>query len=249
MDDPILIPLIVAVFFLAGLVKGVIGLGLPTVALSLMTILTSLPTAMALMLVPTFATNVVQALTGGHAKVILKRIWPFLLLATVTVWAGGLVLRDADLSLMSSLLGAVLVAYAILGFTGYQMKTAPQQETLSGVVLGTVNGVLSGMVGSYAVPGVMYLQSLGFDRNQFVQAMGMLFLGTTIALGVTLSGNNLMTAEMGWMSVGATVPAFAGFFAGQMIRKRLSERLFRLLFYAGLLALGLFIVIRPLLGS
>ncbi|MEP0233220.1 sulfite exporter TauE/SafE family protein [Roseibium sp.] len=117
MTDPILVPLIIAVFCLAGLVKGVIGLGLPTVALSLMTVVTDLPTAMALMLVPTFATNVLQALTGGHALEIVKRIWVFLLLATGVVWLGGLVLEGADLSLMSALLGVVLVAYALLGLS------------------------------------------------------------------------------------------------------------------------------------
>ncbi|WP_289036068.1 sulfite exporter TauE/SafE family protein [uncultured Roseibium sp.] len=245
MTDPILVPLIIGVFILAGLVKGVIGLGLPTVALSLMTVVTDLPTAMALMLVPTFATNVLQALTGGHALEVLRRIWLFLLLATGMVWLGGLVLEGADLTLMSAMLGVVLVAYALLGFSGYQMKTPARREQAFGIVFGAVNGVLTGMVGSYAVPGVMYLQSLGFNRNQFVQAMGMLFLGSTIALALTLSGNNLMTSDMGLTSLWATAPAFLGFFAGQAIRKRLSESLFRKLFYAGLLILGLFIVVRP----
>ncbi len=249
MENPILIPLIITVFFLAGFVKGVIGLGLPTVALGAMTVITDLPTAMALMLVPTFVTNVMQALTGGHAKEVASRIWLFLLLATGTVWLGGLVLRDADLSLMSALLGAVLMAYALLGFSGVQMTTSPDRERFVGGAFGTVNGIMTGMVGSYAVPGVMYLQSLGLGRDQFVQAMGMLFLGSTIALGLTLSGNNLMSADMGLASMGATAPALIGFFAGQTIRKRLSESLFRRLFYTGLLVLGLFIAARSLLES
>lgn len=249
MEDPILIPLVIAVFLLAGLVKGVIGLGLPTVALSLMTVITDLPTAMALMLAPTFLTNVVQALSGGHAREVVKRIWLFLLLATVTVWLGALVLRDADLSLMSGLLGGVLVIYALLGFSGFQMKTPRDREGTFGPVFGTINGILTGMVGSYAVPGVIYLQSLGLQRDAFVQAMGMLFLGSTIALFISLSGNNLMTVDMGLTSALAVVPALAGFFAGQAVRRKLSEGLFRKLFYAGILALGLFIVFRVVLAG
>ncbi|WP_417668099.1 sulfite exporter TauE/SafE family protein [Roseibium sp.] len=247
MEDPILIPLIIGVFFLAGLVKGVIGLGLPTVALSLMTVATDLPTAMVLMLVPTFVTNLLQAVTGGHLVSVLRRIWLFLLFATGTVWLGTLVLRDADLSLMSALLGVVLILYALLGFTGFQMRTPPAREHPFSVAFGTANGVLTGLVGSYAVPGVMYLQSLGFSRDPFVQAMGLLFLGSTIALGVGLSGNGLMQAEVGLTSVLAVVPSIAGFFAGQAIRKKLSESLFRRFFYTGILGLGLFISVRVLL--
>lgn len=246
MTDPISILAITCVFFLAGGVKGVIGLGLPTVSLGLMTAIMDLPTAMSLMLVPTFVTNVVQATTGGYTVVLLRRIWLFLLLATVIVGLGGLVLQSADLSLMSALLGLVLVAYAVMGFSGVHFRTPPEREGTVGGLMGFANGFLTGMVGSYAVPGVMYLQSLDMPRDQFVQAMGMLFLGSTIALAVTLSGTNLMSSEAGIASVLATAPAFVGFLAGQKIRKQLSEMLFRRLFYAALLVLGLFICIKAL---
>lgn len=247
MTDPIIVLATTLVFFLAGAVKGVIGLGLPTVSLGLMTAIMDLPTAMTLMLAPTFITNVLQATTGGYTMVLLRRIWPFLFFATVLVWPGGLVLKEADLSLMAAFLGVVLVAYALTGFFGLRMITRPERESGIGVVTGAVNGVLSGMVGSYAVPGVMYLQSLELPRDQFVQAMGMLFLCTTIALGVTLSGTNLMTMDMGIASVLAVVPAIIGFYAGQHIRKQLSEALFRTLFYVALLVLGAFIAVKALL--
>ena len=81
--------LIVVTFLIAGTVKGVIGLGLPTVSLALLTVAIDLPTAMALLLLPSFVTNLWQALAGGHARLILQRLWPFLLLATVTVWIGA----------------------------------------------------------------------------------------------------------------------------------------------------------------
>lgn len=247
MTDPIIIAATAIVFFLAGAVKGVIGLGLPTVSLGLMTAIMDLPTAMSLMLAPTFVTNVLQATTGGYTLVLLRRLWPFLLLASVLVWPGGLVLKEADLSLMAAFLGVVLVAYALMGFFGIRMTTRPEREGATGIVTGAVNGVLSGMVGSYAVPGVMFLQSLNLPRDQFVQAMGMLFLFTTIALGVTLSGTNLMTLDMGVASVLAVVPAMVGFLAGQRIRKTLSEEHFRTLFYMALLVLGGLIAVKALL--
>ena len=110
-ETPIIIA-IVATFFLAGAVKGVIGLGLPTVSLALLTVATDLTSAMALLLVPSLVTNLWQALTGGHLKAALGRIWPFLAMATVTVWLGALALTRVDLALLSALLGALLIVYS-----------------------------------------------------------------------------------------------------------------------------------------
>ena len=81
-DIAVLAP-VAAVFFLAGAVKGVIGLGLPTVSLALLTLALDLPTAMALLLVPSFVTNLWQGLVGGHLGPLLRRLWPFLTLAAV----------------------------------------------------------------------------------------------------------------------------------------------------------------------
>ena len=74
MLDPLAIAAIALTFLLAGTVKGVIGLGLPTVSLGLLTMALDLTTAMALMVVPSFVTNVWQAVAGGHGRASLRRI-------------------------------------------------------------------------------------------------------------------------------------------------------------------------------
>ena len=75
MFDPATILAIAAAFLIAGTVKGVIGLGLPTVSLALLAVLIDLPTAMALLLVPSFVTNLWQAMVGGNGGAILRRFW------------------------------------------------------------------------------------------------------------------------------------------------------------------------------
>jgi uncharacterized membrane protein YfcA len=94
------------VFFIAGAVKGVIGLGLPVVSLGLLTAALDLQTAMALLIVPSFVTNLWQSVVGGNAKVVLRRLWPFLVTATVTVWIGVAALTRLNPSLLAALLGA-----------------------------------------------------------------------------------------------------------------------------------------------
>jgi hypothetical protein len=241
LDSPALL-IIVATFILAGLVKGVVGFGLPTVSLALLTVAFGLPQAMALMLVPAFVTNVWQSLAGGNTGAVLRRIWPFLLLAAVTIWLGAAALRRVDLDLLSGLLGLLLVIYAGVNLAGLRLSLAPRQEVWAGPLIGAVNGVLTGMTGSYVVPGVMFLQAIGLPRDQLVQAMGMLFLASTLALGIALGGNDFLTVELGGLSAVALLPALGGMALGQRLRHRMSEALFRKVFLAALLLLGLYIV-------
>lgn len=240
--------LVAATFLLAGGVKGVIGLGLPTVSLAILTATVGLQPAMALLLVPSFVTNLWQAVVGGNFLAILKRTWLFLLLATVTVWLGGLVLVAVDVSWLSALLGVLLAVYSALSLTRPAVSLPRAWEPWTGPLAGAVNGVLTGMTGSFVVPGVLYLQAIGLPRDMLIQAMGMLFTVSTVALGVSLRGQNLLSAELGIISVVSVVPAIIGMVLGQKLRQRLSEDRFRKIFFTSILILGLYIIVRSFVG-
>jgi len=239
---------IAGTFLLAGAVKGVIGLGLPTVSLGLLTATLDLPTAMALLLVPSFVTNLWQALAGGHGRAILARIWPFLAVATATVWLGAAAFARAELALMSALLGLLLICYGGVSLAGVRLAIPARREVWAGPLFGAANGVLTGMTGSFVVPGVMYLQAIGLPRDALVQAMGMLFTVSTVALAIGLQGNHLLTPELGLTSALALVPAAAGMIFGQRLRRNLSEARFRQVFFAALLGLGGYIAARAAVG-
>jgi len=242
---PILV-LVAVTFLLAGGVKGVIGLGLPTVSLAVLTATIGLQPAMALLLVPSFVTNLWQAVVGGNFMTILKRTWPFMLMATAMVWAGGLVLVAIDVSWLSAGLGALLVVYSLLSLTRSGLQIPRASESWAGPLFGAVNGVLTGMTGSFVVPGVPYLQAIGLSRDELIQAMGMLFTISTAALAVSLGGQNLLSAELGTISAVSVVPAIIGMVLGQKLRQRLSEAKFRKVFFTSILILGLYIIVRSL---
>lgn len=248
MPDLLTLAVVAGTFLLAGTVKGIIGLGLPTVSLGLLTAALDLPTAMALLLVPSFVTNLWQAGTGGQGRTILRRTWPFLLTATVTVWLGAAALTRVDLWLLSALLGALLVSYAALSLSGVHMVIPSRREAWAGPLFGTANGILTGMTGSFVVPGVMYLQAIGLERDALVQAMGILFTASTLALALALQGNNLLTAQLGAVSAASVVPAIAGMVIGQRVRRTLSEARFRQVFFLAILALGAIIIAKATAG-
>jgi uncharacterized membrane protein YfcA len=126
---------------------------------------------------------------------------------------------------------------------GFRLDITPQHERWLGPVVGAVNGVLTGLTGSFVVPGVMFLQSIGFSRDQLIQSMGILFTLSTLALGFGLHRNNLLTYELGIASSLGLLPAIIGMILGQYIRKQMSETAFRKLFFSALLVLGMYIVV------
>lgn len=246
MIEPLTAAAIAATFLLAGTVKGVIGLGLPTVSLAILTALFDLPSAMALLLAPSLATNLWQACIGGNALALFRRLWPFFLCATATIWLGAQALTHIDFDLLTRLLGLLIVVYAVTSLAGFRLSIAPGKETWCNPVFGTINGVLTGMTGSFVVPGVMYLQALGLPRDMLVQAMGILFTVSTVGLALALGGGGFLTVDLGIQSAAALAPALAGMYLGQKIRRLLSETQFRRAFFISILILGGYIAFRTL---
>ncbi|WP_293264745.1 sulfite exporter TauE/SafE family protein [Neptunomonas sp.] len=242
MFDVLTISLIFVTFLIAGTVKGITGLGLPTVSLALLTVAIDMPTAMALLLIPSFFTNVWQAFVGGHATEALLRVWPFLFMATVMVWLGGLLLSQIEMTLLSMLLGGLLIAYSVVNLAGFKFAMSKRQEVWVGPLMGALNGILTGMTGSFVIPGVMYLQAIGLTRDVLIQAMGMLFTTSTVALAVSMKGNGLLSGELGMYSALALMPAIIGMILGKKVRINLSEQLFKRVLFISLFLLGAYIL-------
>ncbi len=238
---------VAAVFLLAGGVKGIVGLGLPTISLGLLTAVIGLPTAIALMLAPSFLTNVWQALAGGPVAPVLSRLWPFLVAATAFVWAGALLAGHLPVDALAVLLGATLIAYGAFGLLrpGFALKRAAERWV--GPAAGVVNGVISGMTGSSVMPGVAYFQAIGLPRQQLVQAMGFLFALSSGMLAVALATTGRLGWELGLGSLLAVLPALAGMELGRRVRNRLSETLFRRCLFIALGGLGIHLILTALM--
>ena len=73
-------------------------------------------------------------------------------------------------------------------------------------------------------------------------------VASTLALAVALQVNDLLTIELGTMSSIALLPAIFGMVLGQRIRQRLSEQLFRRIFFISLLLLGSYIIVNAFDG-
>ncbi|BDG74238.1 sulfite exporter TauE/SafE family protein [Roseomonas fluvialis] len=237
--------IILPIFLLAGLVKGVAGFGLPTVSIALLALVRPLPEAMALMLVPSIATNLWQAFAGGQLRVVAPRLGLFLACAAVATFAAAGVLARADALVLSGLLGVVLVASAALALAAPGLPVpAPRTERWLGPVMGLASGAIAGLTGSFLVPAAQWLQAIRLPREQFVQGFGLGVVAAHGALAAALAGGGMLPAGVGLASVAGVLPAFAGMEAGRWLRSRLDEAAFRRVVQVALGVLGAWLVVR-----
>lgn len=232
-----------AVFVLAGLVKGVVGLGLPTVSMALLALWMTPAEAAALLIVPSLVTNVWQMRPFGGALALARRLWPLLLAACVGTALGALAGGLRAGAWAHTALGAALVAYALWSLAGARLAIRPAQEGVWGAVVGAVTGAITAATGVFAVPAVPYLQALGLQRDALVQAMGLSFTVSTLALAAGLAWQTGWAAPMAGWSTLLLVPALLGMALGQWLRRRLSPERFRICLMASLLVLGVYMIV------
>jgi uncharacterized membrane protein YfcA len=240
--------LISLVFVLAGLVKGVVGLGLPTVAVGLLGMMMAPREAAALLVVPSLVTNVWQLAAGPAAGALARRLWPMLAGIAVGTIAGGLLLPASVSEDAVAALGGALIMYAAAGLASFTLHVAPSGERAASPVVGLVTGAVTAATGVFVIPAVPYLQGLKLERDMLVQALGLAFTTSTVALAASLLLGGQFAPAAAGMSFYALVPALAGMLLGQWIRSRIEPALFRRCFFAGLLMLGLHLMLRPFLA-
>ena len=157
------------------------------------------------------------------------------------------VMMRSDASLLSALLGGVLIFYAGISLATAQMPPPGRREIWMSPLVGLATGISTGLTGTFVVPCVLYLQALGLGKDGLVQAMGICFTTATIALGLSLGGRGFMPMDLGVLSIASVVPAIVGMMIGQRVRDKLPEAKFRGVFFFALLILGVWILVRSLL--
>ncbi|WP_437881638.1 sulfite exporter TauE/SafE family protein [Pseudomonas sp. LRF_L74] len=230
--------LALAVFFLAGMVKGVLGMGLPTIAVGLLVLLMTPVEAAALLLLPSLVTNLWQLFAGPAIGPLARRLWPMML----CIFCGTLVtvpfLADSASGWVPAALGACLFVYGMLGLGSFRPPQPGRREGIFSLLVGSITGLITGATGVFVIPAVPYLQALGLGKELLIQALGLSFTVSTLALGIGLYFNGGLEFGNIGLSCVMLIPAIAGLQAGQWIRHGLDETMFRRLFFVGLLLLG-----------
>ena len=233
------IAVIAVAFVVAGLAKGAIGMGMPPIAIGLMSFAVPLESAIAIMVLPTMVTNIWQAIYGGGFRPLIRRFGTMAVTAMIGILAVGLLLSDLGSPRTAGWVGVLLVLYSIIALTPWRPSVPRRAEPWANPLIGLVSGAVAGSTGVAAVPFLPYMQSLDMDRHELVQALGIMFLFITGMLAVSLAMHGAYHMANSVAGVAAVAPTMVGVWIGQHARRRLSPETFRRIFIVGMLLVGL----------
>jgi uncharacterized protein len=228
--DTMQLAAVAAIFLVAGAVKGLSGMGLPTVAMGLLGLAMPPAAAAALVVLPSLATNVTQCV-GPRFRALVRRLWP--------LWAGlvlGALASPPPLANGHLLLGGVLVAYGGWGLARLPLPQPGRHERWLSPLVGLAGGVVTAMTGVFVFPLTPYLQTLRLEKDAMVQALGISFTLCTLLLASTLGrGTPLVFGIPGALALAA---ALAGMAAGARLRGRIDGRRFQQVLFGVFVAVG-----------
>mgnify|MGYP001200607827 CR=1 FL=1 len=233
-------------FFSGGLIKGVVGMGLPLTSVALMTQVVDLRIAVPLLVIPILATNFFQAIRGGNARLIISQYWSLIVTACVFTFAGVYILMNVDTALIIMILGAVITVYALVNIFAFHVTVSHKHKFWLSPVTGIAAGLMGGMTGVIAIPTIIYFQALGLRKDLFVQALGITFFIAGMFLLLALWQRRILNLENLPISALAMLPAMVGMYLGEKIRRLISEERFRIGVFLLLALAGLNLVRKAL---
>jgi uncharacterized membrane protein YfcA len=214
-------------------------MGLPTVAVGVLSTAMSPVAAAAILVAPSFVTNVWQMLAGPNKFRLMRRLWAMMLFIVIgTVLSTGL-LVIIDPVWSGRALGFALIAYAVYALFSPKLSISQRLEPWLSPVMGVVTGVLTGATGVFTLPAAPYLQSLGLQKDELVQALGLSFTVSTVSLAGGLLTHGAFRIEQFGLSLLAVLPALVGMWLGSIVREKISPKAFRRCFLLFLVILGL----------
>lgn len=245
-NQPWLLLFAAAVYLLAGFVKGVIGGGLPAISIGVLGIVMPVPQAAALVVVPSFVTNVWQML-GPRLWLLVRRIWLMLAGICVGAWLGAGIMTGAHSEWARTGLGLALSVYSALGLFRVHLHVRPAHEPWLAPLVGLATGYIAAGTGVFVIPSGPYLQAIGLQKDDMVQALGITYTVSTVVLAGIVAHAQVLQWSMALIVAIALACALVGMALGQKFRRRLPEDTFRTLFFAGLLLLGAYLALHGLL--
>jgi uncharacterized membrane protein YfcA len=245
--SPLVLLLAAGAFFAGGAIKGALGIGLPLIAVPLLTSALDLPLAVALMIVPVTSSNFLQALQGGHFRAAVRRFWLVLVPLVLFTLVSAQFLADIDLRTGALVLGSIVMVFSIIQALPLRLSLAPERARLLNPVMGSLAGLLGGVSNLFGLPLIMYLVALRLPKDEFVATVALFFLTGSVTLYLVLFLNGLLTLDIVAFSAAGAVPMIIGLLIGGRLRDRIPQKTFERLLLVVLFLIGINLVRRGLM--
>ena len=234
----------VVIYFTAGVVKGTLGIGFPTTAVSLMAQMTDARTAISLVVIPMLVTNAWQVWRNRRVRWVLSSFWLLIILMLVFIGIFSQVATLVPIALLTATLGLIVSLYAATSLYRPVISISDSYDKPAQIIAGITSGAMGGVAGVWAPPLLIYLNARKLTKEQFVSTTGVfLFLGSCILI-LGYSNAGLLGGAILTMSCLLLIPSMAGFTAGELIRNRLSAKRFERVLLWFFLIMGLNLIRR-----
>lgn len=239
-----------AALFIAcgGLTKGIVGLGLPLVAVPLLSYLMPVPEAISVMIVPILLTNLYQMFRNEKIKLTVGRFWPAILFLVLGVPIGTFGLTVLKTTWLDLVLGFVVILFVVSNLLRQPFTISPRHERWFGPPVGLVSGVLGGLSSQYGPPFGIYLLALKVPKDTFIATMAVTLEIGGVTLLISLMSFHVLHLQGLVYSAAAVIPAFVGLILGEHARNRFSQATFRKAVLLILIVTAAFLIRRGLHG-
>lgn len=239
---------IVVVFLLGGLVKGAVGFGLPQLTIPLLAFVFPVPEAVALSVVPMFASNLLQATTSRHLGSLVSTYWVLLLTLAVSLAISVRLMVWLEPEMVRLAVGAAAIAYVTLELSGVRLAFLSRRNAWTQGGVGIVSGVIGGATAFFGLTAILYLVSQDLDKNRFVDAVSIMLLSGALVLIASLSGLGVVGVRELLISGACCLPLVVGMRAGRRLRDGIDPRVFRRLILVLVFATGASMILRAIVG-
>ncbi len=239
MLDPSIAILIAFAFFAGCVIKGVTGMGMPLVAIAIMSLALDVRDATPMIMFPALVANIYQITESRRASLPFSQLAPILLGLLVGTYFGVRLAVSTDPAFMLGVLGFLILGFVILSLFKIDPEAPKRGRAFFGLGAGGFTGFVGSMTGGFGPILAIFLLSLRLPRETFMWALGILLLLAASSLGLFYALLGAFPAWVFYTSAAACIPAIIGMWAGGKIRKRVSPELFRKLVLALLTVISL----------
>ncbi len=238
-----------AITALAGIVKGMVGFALPMIIVAGLGMFLPAELVLAGLILPTLATNGIQALRHGPrvALASVRRFGLFLGVGLIFLVASAQLVRSVSDATFFLMIGIPVSFFSLIQLAGVGFTLREPSKWIEALV-GAVAGFIGGLSGIWGPPTVAYLTALNTPKAEQMRVQGVIYgLGALALLGAHISSGVLRIATLP-LSIALVVPAMLGMWVGGRLQDRIDQKTFRKVTLAVLLVAGLNLVRRGLTG-
>jgi uncharacterized membrane protein YfcA len=210
----------------AGLLKGVLGIGAPLVAVPILAAIYDVPTAIAVMTFPLVVSSLAQA--WSFRKADFDRTTLIQLLGGCALGAvlGTLLLGVLSTAWLSIALAAFVFAYVALHLARPDLAISARTACRVAAPVGLLIGVMQGAAGVSTPLSVTFMLAQNLARGPYLLVTQSMFVTLGLTQILALSAVGIMTFDLVSASLVAILPMLAGLWIGNYVGDHVSRATF-----------------------